>query len=163
MSYPVQAPDPAAVQPAMADTAPFGAATPRRLRRPGARPIVFSGSELAMVMSFTPELPYWYELNIYRTDAQGFVLAIQQFFQSETEEDRCQAWEFESLVEVFDALESYDAAKDVKIPMDANASTPAEMMAMALELRAQVAAARANFDGLLGELFAELDAAMPGA
>ena len=161
MSYPVQAPDAPTTPPTMTDPTPFSAATTRRLRRPGARPLVFSGSELAMAMSFTPELPYWYELNIYRTDAQHFVLAVKQFFQSEDEDDLCQAWEFESLVEVFDALDSYDAANDVKVPSETSAS-PAELMATAMELRAKVAAARSNFKGLLGELYEEIDAAAPG-
>jgi hypothetical protein len=129
-----------------------------RLRRPGARPLIFSGAELAMAMNFTPELPYWYEINIYRTTGQRFVLAVRQFFQSETEEDTCQAWEFETLPEVFDAIEQYDPAKDIRVSMmDMAASAPAELTAMSLDLRAQVKAARANFSGLVGELFEELD------
>lgn len=155
--------DPAAAQPAMAEHTPFSPAASHRIRRPGQRPLVFSGTELAMAMSFTPELPYWYEMNIYRTDTQRFVLIIRLFFQSETEEDFCQAWDFDTLMEVFDAVESYDAGKDVKLPSTASVATPAEMMAMALELRAKTLAARAHFKGLVGELFEELDAATPAA
>jgi RPA family protein len=114
-----------------------------------------------MAMSFTPDLPYWYEINIYRTAEQRFVLAIRLFFQSETEEDTTQAWEFETMPEVFDAIEQYDAGQDVKVSLvDAPPAASAELAAMALELRARLHAARANFAGLVGELFEELEAAM---
>jgi hypothetical protein len=129
-----------------------------RIRRPGARPLIFSGIELAMAMSFTPELPYWYEINIYRTNDQRFVMAVRLFFQSETEDDTVQAWEFHDLPSLFDALEQYDASKDVKVAFkDLHAASPAELTAMALELRAQIAGAKANFAGLIGELFEEMD------
>lgn len=135
-----------------------------RLRRPGARPLSFAGSEMAMAMNFTPELPYWYEINIYHTDSQRFVLAIRQFFQSEGDEDTCQAWEFETLPEVFDAVEQYDAAKDIRVSMTATPSiVPAELTMVSMDLRAQVTAARANFAGLVGELFEELDQALDAA
>lgn len=136
----------------------LGAPEAYRLRRPGARPLTFFGSEVAMAMNFTPELPYWYEINIYHTDTQSFVLAIRQFFQSEEEEDTCQAWEFETLPQIFDAIEQYDAAKDIRVSTIAAPSTvPAELSMMALDLRAQVMAARANFSGLVGAFFEELD------
>jgi hypothetical protein len=129
-----------------------------RLRRPGARPLTFTGSEVAMAMSFTPELPYWYEINIYRTNNDHFFLAIRQFFQSETEADNCQAWKFENLAALFDAIESYDAAKDVKIgKLFSLPNAPAELTSVSLELRAEIAAIRANFASLVGELFEELD------
>ena len=157
MSHPVYAQNTPA-QGGLEEMPTLGMPQDYRLRRPGARPLIFSGAELAMAMNFTPELPYWYEINIYRTSSQRFVLAIRQFFQSETEEDTCQAWEFETLAEVFDAIEQYDAAKDITVSMmEMNVSTPAELAAMSLDLRAQVTAARANFGGLVGELFEELD------
>lgn len=157
MSHPVYAQD-VPHQTPPADMPMLGKPQTYRLRRPGLRPLIFSGAELAMAMNYTPELPYWYEINIYRTSGQGFVLAIRQFFQSETEEDTCQAWEFTTLPEIFDAIEQYDAAKDIKVsPVDLATSAPAELTAMSLDLRAQVKAARANFSGLVGELFEELD------
>jgi hypothetical protein len=141
-----------------ADMTALGTASAFRIRRLGARPLVFSGSELAMAMSFTPELPYWYELNIYRTDKQSFVLCVKQFYQAESEIDTSDAWEFESLAEVFDAIEAYDAGQDVRFdPGDMSSAPAAELASRAMALRAEVEASRAHFAGLAGELFQKLD------
>ena len=61
----------------------IGAPKPYRITRSGARPLRFAGSELVMAMSFTPELPYWYEINMYRTSDLEFVAAVRLFHQSE--------------------------------------------------------------------------------
>ena len=131
-----------------------------RLARPGQRPLSFQGSELAMAMSFTPELSYWYEINIYRTAEQHFVLAIKLFFQSTDEADRCKAWQFETLPEVFDTIESYDAAQDVRVEAMSGLDMPAaELATHAYRLSATVASYRAHFASLVGEMFDEMDAA----
>ncbi|ARE42194.1 hypothetical protein RGUI_4053 [Rhodovulum sp. P5] len=141
------------------ETPSVGMSSEFRIRRVGGRPIVFRGSELAMSMSFTPEIPYWYEMNIYRTQSQRFVLAVRVFFQSADEEDYVRAWEFDDLSDVFDAIEGYDAAQDVKMTLPAKIDTlpPAALAAHALELQAKVSAARAHYQGLVGELFAEIE------
>lgn len=159
MTYPAPVHDPSA--PAASDmSAAFASSETYRIWRPGSRPLQFSGTELAMAMSYTPELPYWYEINVYRTEAQSFVLALRLFFQSETIDDTTKAWEFETINEVFDALEAYDAAQDVRVSFDnMPGDTPADLMAHAFELRAHVAAARAHFSGLIGEFFDTLDQA----
>lgn len=136
-----------------------GLAREFRIRRMGARPLVFRGTELAMSMSFSPELPYWYEMNIYRTEQQSFVLAIRMFFQSEDIRDHARAWELETIGDVFDRIEAYDAAQDIRLslPDTLDGAAPAELAAHALDLSARVAAARAHFAGLVGELFAEIE------
>ncbi|MEM1273973.1 MAG: hypothetical protein AAGF88_09150 [Pseudomonadota bacterium] len=162
MTYPMTAPD--TTMPNPADATPIMPASSYLFPRPGKRPLGFQGSELAMAMSFTPELPYWYEINIYRTQDQSFVVALRQFFGSETEMDRCTAWECESLLHVFDSLENYDAAEDIRIddaPIDAMPA--AELAAKAYDISARVAARRAHFASLIGELFAEMDAATQAA
>lgn len=138
-----------------------GMASSYRIRRHGARPLVFAGTELAMAMSFTPGLPYWYEINVYRTDDQRFVLAIRLFFASEEEKDVVDAWSFSTLPELFDALEAYDAGRDVQVPaaLAGKTHSAAELAAGALEIRARVAAARQHFASLVGELFSEIEAA----
>lgn len=149
-----------AYAPGAAETGSIGAANAYRIRRLGARPLVFSGTELAMAMSFTPELPYWYEINAYRTERQTFVLRIKHFRASETESDSCDAWEFETLADLFDAIEAYDAARDVRFDPARLAEAPAaELAGRAMALKAEVAAARAHFASLAGELFQEMEAA----
>lgn len=138
----------------------FASTTQYRISRPGARPLTFSGNELAMAMSYTPELPYWYEINVYRTDAQTFALAVRLFFQSEEMEDTTQAWEFDTIIEVFDTLEAYDAAKDLRVSFVTSPSdAPADLLAHAMDLRSQISAARAHFASLIGEFFDTLDQA----
>lgn len=133
-------------------------ATTFRIKRLGARPLMFQGSELAMAMSFTPSIPYWYEINIYRTIEQKFVLAIRLFFQSQTEENIVHAWEFDSLPDALDKMESYDAAQDVHVVFDATKPmSVAELTATAMEIHAKIAAARSHYAGLVGEFFYDLE------
>jgi hypothetical protein len=128
-----------------------------RVPRPGARPLSFTGTELAMAMSFTPELPFWYEINIYRTTEQRFVLAVRLFHQSTEEPDSAQGWVFDTLEEAYDAVEAYDPACDVRIELPkVNASASAELAAWAMETRVRVASQKAIYNSLVGELFDEL-------
>jgi len=136
-----------------------GAATAHKLPRAGARPLVFHGSELAMAMSFSPALPYWFEINLYRTDSQDFVVAIRKFFQSETETDRANAWSFPDVESALAHIETYDPAIGVEVPdLDFEAMAPAEMSAAALSLKAEVDGVRHHYAGLVGELFMEIEA-----
>ncbi len=161
MDYSMSAADKAYSQQKPADMPSVGSATPFRIRRPGARPLVFRGTELAMAMSYTPEIPYWYELNIVRTEDQRFALMIRKFYQSEDEMDCGNAWMFDTLPEVFDAIEGYDAAQDVRIDLpDVSHMSAAEMAAMAMDMRARVGAARTHFASVVGELLSQIDEAM---
>ena len=158
MTFPVTAPE--AQSPMPNETSFPSPAAGYRFARPGHRPISFSGSLLAMSMSFTPEIPYWYELNIFRTDRQSFVLVLKLFFQSEEEEDYTKAWEFDTLAEVFDALEGYDAAEDIKVKIpDFDSLCPAELAVYAAQFQAQIEARRSHWASLVGELLSELDTA----
>lgn len=132
-----------------------------RVARSGARPLKFSGSELAMAMSFTPEIPFWYEINLYRTTESEFVAAIRLFHQSEDRQDTVEAWSFKSLDEALSAIEHYDAAHDVEFAVAApREDLPgAEVAARALELRARIHAQRQHYRGLVGEILHELDVA----
>ena len=139
--------------------APHGGMTRYRLRRIGGRPLEFSGVELGMAMSFSPSLPYWYEINLYHTREQRFVLAIRQFFQSEAERDIVSAWTFETLGEALDALEAYDAAEDVRLTVEVDTArmSAADLAACAMDLRARAKSARTHFSGLVGEFLHQMD------
>lgn len=128
------------------------------VKRTGQRPIKFEGSELCMAMSFVPDTPFWYEINIYRTVSQGFVLAVRLFFQSEDERDRIRAWEFQTFDEVLDCLEGYDAGHDVRVGRFGHEPglPVAALAAEAFALRARVEAQRDQFSSLLGEVLEEL-------
>jgi len=150
--------DPSAMAGGAHFAAPSSAPT-FRLKRPGARPLVFEGSELAMAMSFTPGLPYWYEVNLYRTTDQRFVTAVKLYYQSADEQDTARAWEFDSLDQALEKLAHYDAGQDVKLSLDpGNAEMgAAELAACAMELRARVMGARRHYESLIGEFFFDLE------
>jgi hypothetical protein len=130
------------------------------LKRVGARPLSFNGTELCMAMSFVPGAPFWYEVNVYRTDAQGFVVAIKQFFRDENETDFVRAWEFEDFDGAMAHLEAYDPADDIRVDIDPSAEmTLPELAAHALALRARAAEARRQFKALVGEILFDLEQA----
>ncbi|MBF9029970.1 hypothetical protein HKCCE3408_06160 [Rhodobacterales bacterium HKCCE3408] len=159
INFPMPAADQTNPAPA-AEAQSMSAVGAYRFPRPGQRPLVFTGTLLAMAMSFTPEVPYWYEINIFRTETQEFALVLKLFFQSEAEDDYSKAWSFESIEALFDALETYDAAEDIRVPLGpTDGAPPAELAAMAYEMKARVAAQRAHWASLIGELFDELEAA----
>ncbi|MEO1238071.1 MAG: hypothetical protein AAFW64_00120 [Pseudomonadota bacterium] len=109
-------------------------------------------------MSYTPSLPYWYEINLYHSETQEFIVAIRKFFQSQNEADQVKSWTFSSLDAAIAHVENYDAAVDVLIPeMDLAAMAPAEMSAMALSLKADVEGVRHHYAGLVGELLMEME------
>ncbi|WP_370400192.1 hypothetical protein [Sulfitobacter sp. JB4-11] len=131
----------------------------RRIKRIGGRPITFDGSELGMAMSYSASVPYWYEINLYRTSDQRFVTTVRLFFISDKEEDRVQGWDCGDLDEAIEKLIQYDAARDVDLGMglDPSKATPAELAAYAMDLRAQVADRRQHYKSLVGEFLYELD------
>ncbi len=153
---------------AMMETAPqdsgsvatIAEAPSHRIKRTGARPLTFEGTELGMAMSYAPALPYWYEINVYRTLESSFVVAVRLFHQSEDIQDTVRAWECADLESALDALSRYDAAMDVPMNMDLDGTDMAasELAAHALELRARIASARQHYKSLVGEFFFDLEA-----
>ncbi|MEO0387053.1 MAG: hypothetical protein AAF281_05915 [Pseudomonadota bacterium] len=135
-----------------------GSALSFRIKRIGQRPLEFSGTELGMAMSYVPGAPYWYEINIYRTVDQKFVVAVRHFFESEDEQDTARAWECDDFFSAMDMLEAYDAADDVRVyadPEGKGLSVP-ELLAAAHTHRAAAMAARQQFGGLVGQILSEL-------
>lgn len=165
MSYPIEDHASDAMPPMAVDVganpASIGGPIAYRIARNGARPLHFKGSELAMAMSFTPELPFWYEINLYRTSDAQFVVAIRLFHQSEDKKDTIEAWKCQALEQAFEIIENYDAAHDVAVTISAGMhEQPApELAALALDLQWRISAARRHYQGLVGELFSELDVA----
>ncbi len=134
-------------------------AMPYKIKRAGGRPLSFNGSELAMAMSYTSAIPYWYEINLYRTAEQAFVTAVRLFHQSEDLQDTVRAWETNSLDEAIEKLITYDAAGDVPLGVEFNVSLAAasEMGALALQMMAQIADARHHYGSLVGEFLHDLE------
>lgn len=130
------------------------------IKRAGGRPLRFEGSELAMAMSYTPAIPYWYEINLYRTVDQRFVAAVRLFHQSPEKQDTVRAWECASVDDAMDRLTGYDAGFDVPVDMDLDMTgmPPAEMAAKALHLQSRIADARHHYQSLVGEFLHDIQA-----
>ena len=97
-------------------------------------------------------------MNLYHTVDQTFVLAIRVFFQSSDEEDYVRAWEFQSLPEALEKLETYDASQDVHVKFDLSETcSVADLTAKALDLHARTAASRSHYAGIVGEFFYDLE------
>ncbi|MEL6205340.1 MAG: hypothetical protein AAFR47_08520 [Pseudomonadota bacterium] len=132
-----------------------------RLLRMGTRPIVFQGEELGMAMSFTPDWPYWFEINLFRATDGTFPVAIKQYFVSEYQKNLATAEATHSLSAAFDFIEHFDPAQYIPLTTRVSAApaTAAEMGAAAMDLKAQVEAMRSHYRGLVGEFMHEIDAA----
>ena len=123
------------------------------IKRKGARPIRFSGIELAMSMSFASEIPYWYEINLYKTHDQQYVSAIRLFHQSSDLSDTITAQEHSNVESALECITQYDAAQDVQLPFDYDCSlkNPASLAASALNLRSRICECRIHYQALVGE------------
>lgn len=161
MAYMTESKQFAAPQQAYEETTPYGdpSMLEYSLRRVGARPLQFRGAELGMAMSFTPDLPYWYEINLFRTADGGFVTAIKTFFSSVDERDVFRAWRADTLDAAIAQFEAFDPAQDVRpqAKLGGAGLSAAELYGQALELQARIAAARQHYAALLGEFLYELD------
>lgn len=131
---------------------------PFTIKRAGGRPLRFEGSELAMAMSFTASMPYWYEINLYRSVDQRIVTAVRLFHQSEKKQDTVRAWESASIDDAIDKLTRYDAGYDVPVDIDFDASQapPPELAAKALQLQARISEARHHYKSIVGEFLYDL-------
>lgn len=129
------------------------------LRRTGRRPVFFEGVELCMAMSYVPGAAFWYEINIYRTVSDGFVVYVRLFSKKEQDTDLYRVFEAGSFEEVISFLEDYDAAEDVRIDVlaDDQSAPLSELVVRALALRARIDDARRQFSALVGQILFDID------
>lgn len=159
MNFPMQSPEVPARDAEVAFMGGSNFVLPQR----GRRPLAFVGTEIAMATSFTPAIPYWYEINIYRSRDDQFIVAIRKFFQSEAIDDVVEAWTFPSIEHVFFHIEGYDPATDIPVPSQSfDSMAPAELSAVAMQTMAQIEEARTHFSGLVGEILYEIDSSDQG-
>jgi hypothetical protein len=147
---------PATGYPSAMTTAPAPSFT---LRRTGERPLVFKGVEICSAMSYMPGTPLWYEINVYRTAADGFVANVRMFTKSDNDKDRFSAYEAASFDEAMFWLESYDPAEDIRadLPLDNSEVPVIELGLKAAAVRMRLAEAKRQYRDLLGEIFYALN------
>lgn len=127
------------------------------IKRKGARPIRFEGLEIAMSMSFSAKLSYWYEVNLYKTSEYRYVSAVRLFHQSSDLADTVVAEEHDNLDIAVQFLVEYDAAQDVQVTSNSDFSSeiPAELAATALSLISRIHEMRTHYRALVGEFLFE--------
>lgn len=136
-----------------------GQVAPFSIKCMGRRPLAFHGIELCMAMSYVPGAPMWFEINIYRTHAEGFVVSVRHFHRDEDQHDIVRAWEQADFEAVMTTLEGYDPATDLRIdvdPADPKLTLP-DVAMQALALRTRTAEARRQYRALVGEILHDLE------
>ncbi|MGL4239970.1 MAG: hypothetical protein ACRCTI_02535 [Beijerinckiaceae bacterium] len=140
-------------------TALAAAANMITLRRTGERPLVFQGSEVCSAMSYMPGTPLWYEINVYRTAAEGYIANVRMFTKSDNDKDRFSAYEASSFDEAMFWLESYDPAEDIRadLPLDNTEVPVIELGLKAAAVRMRLSEAKRQYRDLLGEILYALN------
>jgi len=129
------------------------------LKCSGRRPMHFEGSELCMAMSYVPGAAFWYEVNIYRTVSDSFVVYIRMFSKSEDVPDLHRVFECGGFEGVVSLLEEYEAANDVRIDVladDQSVPLP-DLVVRAMGLRSRIEDARRQFGALVGQILFDLE------
>lgn len=130
------------------------------IRRTGQRPFAFNGSLVAMTCGVTPDLPFWYEINAYRTTSGSWVSDIRLFDKGDAS-DLFRVAEHDDLDALFDYFENYDPVGDIAPPgelIDGSASS-AQLALQTARLQMRVDRIRDHYRGLLGDFLGRIDAA----
>ncbi|MGF1453881.1 MAG: hypothetical protein ACFB6R_00745 [Alphaproteobacteria bacterium] len=138
-----------------------GAKGPRTitLRRTGARPYRFQGTEICSAVGWAEKLAVWHEINIFQSVAGKVIVDVRVFRKSPTERDLFHVEERESIEDAISFLESYDPTQDVlvDIPLDDPAISLAELSLNGIVLRQRIDQTRRQYDALLGDLLHEIE------
>lgn len=135
------------------------AAPAQSLRRTGKRPYAFNGKVLATVCGVTPALPYWYEINVYRTVIDTFVCDTRLFNKSPDLPDLFRVMEADTLDAAFDHLEAYDAAFDLGSvdELGRPGQSPADLALGIARLQMRADAIRAHYASVVADMLKALE------
>lgn len=124
------------------------------VRRTGLRPYAFNGQLLGTVCGVDQVLPYWYEINVYRTVLGSYVSDIRLFGKAADAPDLFRAREHDDLDALHAYLEGYDPCGDLPpIRYDDSPATSAAALALrAIEVRAEMRRIDDHFRATVGAL-----------
>lgn len=130
------------------------------LRRTGLRPLAFPGTTIVMVSGINPDLPFWYELNIHRTDTGSFVSDIRLFGKAANSSDVFRVAEHDTLAAVFNLFEAYDPSADLAVVPDLPSTASHAALALySACLRMRINQITDHYRALLGDFLAKLETA----
>ncbi len=129
------------------------------LRRTGARPFRFQGTELSNAVGWAEKLTIWHEINLFRTNTGKIVVDIRVFRKAPGERDVFRVSECDSIEEAIGILETYDPIQDilVDVPLDDTTVSVAELSLSGVVLRQRIEQTRRQYDALLGDLLHEIE------
>jgi hypothetical protein len=147
--------------PVAAPIAPVEAPRPplQKLRRTGERPFIGHISEVATSSGYSTELPFWYEVNVYRTPDDSLVTDIRLFNKNPNMTDLFRVREHEDMEAVFAYFESYDASADLTPGRDVSSPTAssAALALSAARLQLQVNQLTRHYEAMIGDLLQALN------
>ncbi|MEO0498058.1 MAG: hypothetical protein AAF141_11950 [Pseudomonadota bacterium] len=132
----------------------------QRLRRTGQRPMSFTGRELCSAMSYASGTPLWYEINLYQTDDDDFVVDVRMFSKSENERDIHRAHRVSTVDAMFEWLEGHDPILDIEsdcMTLSSDTMSPTEVALRAADIRMRVDEGRRQYRDLVGQILYDLD------
>jgi hypothetical protein len=129
------------------------------LRRSGHKAVRFNGWQLIEAKGAGEAETIWYDLAIYRSDADDTIVELVARRGLADEQDIAHVEVFPGLDEATSWLEAYEVAHDVPIPAAlAGESVPvAPAVLKAIQLRQRIARIQDDYHGLLSDVFEALD------
>jgi hypothetical protein len=129
------------------------------LRRTGRKAVRFTGRQLVEALGSPESGTIWYDLSIYRSEADSVIVELTARRSAVDEQDLSRVEVFASLPEAASWLESYPCAGDVPIPaaLASDNSPMATCVLQALQLRQRIARITDEYHGLLSDVFEALD------
>jgi len=144
---------------AVAPEAPVAMENWITLRRSGKSPYRFKGETVVESNGYYPGSRLWHEVNIHKNSKEDYVLDLRVFKKSDADKDVFHVNTFSTIGELFDFLEAYDPASDVKIDFDSSDATmsTSELTLRAVSLRQATTEATRDFQALIGDLMFQLE------
>lgn len=120
----------------------------------GGKPLRIEGLMIAEATSWSPSVPAWHELAIYRTTGTECAASVRTLKKTVGETDVHRAELFATVDDALDWLEAFDPISDLSpgfVASDRRIST-AEIALLSAALRQQADAVTRQWRGLVGEL-----------
>ncbi|WP_375382035.1 hypothetical protein [uncultured Sphingomonas sp.] len=127
------------------------------LKRTGQRSFAFNGQILGTVCGIDQVLPYWYEINVYRTVLGTYISDIRLFGKGAEATDLFRVTEHDAMDAVQNYLEHYDPSCDLPpVRYDATSQSAAALTLRAIEVRAELQRIADHYHVTVGALLTAL-------
>ena len=125
------------------------------LRRTGLRTFAFNGQLLGTVCGVDQVLPFWYEINVYRTVLGTYVSDIRLFGKGVDAADLFRVAEHDTMEALQEHFEHYDSSCDlppIAYDSDTGATSAAALTLRAIEVQAEIRRIADHYQVTVGAL-----------